>query len=949
MPVERYFLDWDAPVTAKVREFLLPQHLSGPVDLGKDLIVVPTRQAGRRLREALALHCAEQKTALLSPQVVTPPFLLHSSDEPANVANPTEVAAVWADVLMKADLTEYGGLFPARATEQNFAWAMHTGEMIQRLRDTLVEGGYLIADVVDKFGDVLEETERWRDLAKLEEAYLKQLEKLGRCDPSDIMIKQSQNPKLPEGVERIVIAAVPDPTPLVIQALEHLEEQIPIAILIHAPRSLADYFDEWGRPLAESWRDLRIDIPHAEENVILAGTPVSQSKKTLEAIAGEADRFGPNDIAIGVPDGRVTPFLAADLEDKGLLAFDPAGKALSQHPLYHLLDAFRSLVNEGNYAAFSSFLRHADVLNFLQRKYHLPPRWLLKELDDFQNSYLPQALEDITGCLSRQGEQERWKFRSMERAVAFIREQVNNFRKGDLDDVVRSLLQTIYQGRMLNPNNPEDAEFIEVAELIDAALREFSGGVLEAMGVEKRYALELLLRRLEVQRYSTEREGAVIDLEGWLELPWNGASLLIVTGMNDGVVPDSQLSDVFLPDSLRSQLNLRHDADRFARDMYLMRGLIESRRQDGGRVCFIAGKTSSEGEPLKPSRLLFCCDDEELPRRVERLFGDPDERRDNHPATISFPLEAKPPADIKAARLDLSRLPVTWFKDYLACPFRFYLKHVLGMEELDDEKRELDAMDFGKMVHYALQKMAGDEGMRQCEKEHELSDFLCARAEDWMKERFGSSPPLQLGIQLDAARQRLNAAAREQVRLVRQGWEIMCSEMVAERELSGMLIRGRIDRIDRHRDSGLIRVLDYKTSDNAESPEKAHIGSLSRNIWEYARVNVNGAGKCWIDLQLPLYRLLLCDKEEFQGRMELGYFNLPKAVSETGVAIWEGLSDALLESAGVCAEGVIENIQRRRFWPPSAKVRYDDFEGLFHADIADCINIEIFEAFMEGG
>ena len=54
MPVERYFLGWDAPVTAKVREFLLPQQLSGPVDLGKDLIVVPTRQAGRRLREALA-------------------------------------------------------------------------------------------------------------------------------------------------------------------------------------------------------------------------------------------------------------------------------------------------------------------------------------------------------------------------------------------------------------------------------------------------------------------------------------------------------------------------------------------------------------------------------------------------------------------------------------------------------------------------------------------------------------------------------------------------------------------------------------------------------------------------------------------------------------------------------------------------------------------------------
>jgi len=34
MPVERYFLGWDAPVTAKVREFLLPQQLCWQVDMG---------------------------------------------------------------------------------------------------------------------------------------------------------------------------------------------------------------------------------------------------------------------------------------------------------------------------------------------------------------------------------------------------------------------------------------------------------------------------------------------------------------------------------------------------------------------------------------------------------------------------------------------------------------------------------------------------------------------------------------------------------------------------------------------------------------------------------------------------------------------------------------------------------------------------------------------------
>ena len=55
MPVKCHFLGWDEPVTAKVRTFLMPQRVSGPVDLGKDLIVVPTHQAGRRLMETLAL------------------------------------------------------------------------------------------------------------------------------------------------------------------------------------------------------------------------------------------------------------------------------------------------------------------------------------------------------------------------------------------------------------------------------------------------------------------------------------------------------------------------------------------------------------------------------------------------------------------------------------------------------------------------------------------------------------------------------------------------------------------------------------------------------------------------------------------------------------------------------------------------------------------------------
>lgn len=948
MAIERHFLGWDALVTAKVREFLLPSQLSGPVDLENQLIVVPTRQAGRRLREALAMHCAEQNTALLSARVVTPAFFLHSERESGKIANQTEVTAVWIDVLMRADLSQYSGFFPARTADQSFTWAMHTGGPLQRLRDTLADGGHRIADIYARFGDILEEQERWADMANLEAAYLARLEELGLEDPCQITIRQAERPELPEGIERIVVAAVPDPTPLTLRALEHLASQVAIAILVHAPESMADCFDDWGRPITEEWNGSEIAIPDANRNILLTGSPLGQSRKVIEVIAQESNRFGPADIAIGVPNSEVTPFLMADLADKDLIAFDPAGRSMTEHPLYRLLESFHALATERTYASFSTFLRHVDVLTFLKQKHDLSSRWLLAELDEFQNQHLPLGVEDITARLMHRGperQESHHGFRTLPRAVAFIQEQLESFQRKDMDTAVRSLLQTLYEVRMVNPNDPEDEQFIAASGLIDATLRELANDVISKLGIEKANALEMLLQRLATQRYYVERKGAVIDLEGWLELPWNSARLLIVTGMNDGFVPDGHLSDVFLPDTLRKQLNLRCDADRSARDAYLMRGLIES-HQDDGRVCFLVSKTGAAHDPLKPSRLLFRCSDAELLQRARQLFGDPEDEQDSYPPIISFRLEAGPPADISADKLAPTRLSVTRLKEYLLCPFRFYLKNVLDMEVIDDEKVEMDALDFGSLVHDVLRRMAQSDEMRRCENHLKLSEFLCAGAESWAAERFGHPLPLQIRIQLDAAKQRLRAAARVQAALVKEGWQIIDSEVRIEAELCGMPIGGRIDRIDRHIETGQIRILDYKTSDNSQRPDEAHFGSVADQVAQYMMVNVDGKEKRWVDLQLPLYRILLPKEESSDSKVELGYFNLPKAIDDTGVVIWEGLDDTLLESARTCAESVAADIRNRRFWPPVKRVQYDDYESLFPAGVPDCIDVEAFEAFM---
>ncbi len=935
MGIQRQFLGWDEPAVEKVGRHLVPDGAAGPVDLEGTLIVVPTRQVGRRLRAAMARRCADRDTALLSARVVTPSFLLNSAGPQEKEASDAVVRAAWAELLRQVDVREFAGLFPAEVPDRDFPWALNTGEMIQRLRDTLAEGGYRIADVPET-GKV-EEAERWESLARLEQAFLARLKKEGLVDPCLRKIRLAEKPAAPEGVRRIVMAAVPDPTPLVVKILAGLSKKLDIEILVHAPDAVADRFDEWGRPVEKQWGDALIEIPEPGLNLLPCASPAAQGRKAIELIAEEAGRFGPADIAIGAPDSAVIPFLEADLSEGGLRAYDPAGKPLRETPLFRLLDGFRALVGEGAYADAAAFLRHPDVLAHLERDRGVSPARLLAELDEFQNTYLPPGFDELLERLAkaRSGAEGERAFPNLARAIAFLKEAIADFGRGDFPAAVRKFLQTVFGRRKLDRHG--DAELMAAADLVDKALHEIEAFAAGRLLPERRHALELLVRLVADQRFSLERDKALVDLEGWLELPWNDAPFLLVTGMNEGYVPESRLGDVFLPDSLVAQLGLRSEADRFARDVYFMRVLVETRR-GRGRAAFLTGRTGTRGDPLKPSRLLFRCPDAELPDRVRHLFGEADERRENVPLKMSFRLDPGPPPELRPEELQMKKLHVTSFRDYLACPFRFYLKHILKMEGMDDQMMSMDAMDFGNLVHDALRRMADEKEMRTCRHPKQLGDFLRDAAEDWVNERFGKSRPLAVSMQLEAAQQRLVAAAHVQADLAEQGWEIQEAEVSLEMELGGITVSGRIDRIDRNAETGLIRVMDYKTSDKAEDPAAAHFATVREDTREYALLEFEGKDKRWKDLQLPLYGLLLRAHGRLPSPCELGYFSLPKALTKTDVLVGQGFNTELLYAAERCAKGVIEDIRARRFWPPAERIEYDDFEALFPASAEECFD-----------
>jgi ATP-dependent helicase/nuclease subunit B len=141
-------------------------------------------------------------------------------------------------------------------------------------------------------------------------------------------------------------------------------------------------------------------------------------------------------------------------------------------------------------------------------------------------------------------------------------------------------------------------------------------------------------------------------------------------------------------------------------------------------------------------------------------------------------------------------------------------------------------------------------------------------------------------------------------------------------------VRGKIDRIDRHRDSGARRVIDYKTTDSSKKPTDTHLGARRDETPEFAHVSVGDKPKRWTDLQLPLYAVLGVEPSDTPP--EPAYFNLPRAVTETALLPWPTFNADLAASAFECAEAIAEKIRSAVFWPPAERVDYDDFESLFH-------------------
>lgn len=938
MPLRIHLLPWDRPLLPQAVEFLARGWPGGgPLDLSACLVVVPTRQSGRRLREGLAAWAAERRQAVFSPQVVLPEDLVTRSGTRAGAASRLESLLAWATVLLDIELGEFREIFPIDPPPRTFAWAVRLGEKFARLKAGLAEAGLRLADVEPRAGDGFEEALRWRQIAELERRYTETLAASGRTDAQDLALASVVEPRQLAGIRRIVMLAAPDPLPVALQALAAYARTLSVDLLVFGPPGGEDLFDTWGRPRIEAWttRELRLD--GFEQHVHLCADPRTQAHRVVDS----ARRYGNPEgvLAVGVADSDVLPFLENGLARAGFATFSPEGRPFRQESLFTLLEALAALTKERSFEAAASLARCPDVLAFLTdgAEADRSPARLLAGLDELRRCHLPPTLDAARAHLPGLEPE----FPELPRAVERLARLETALAQGVFPDNVAEALGSIFGHRWLDLARPADARVAEMAEAWGDLLRQTAAAMPLAGGLPAADGWELLMPLFGEGRCFEDKPADAVELQGWLELLWEDAPHLVVAGLNDGRVPESITGDPFLPETLREKLGLKTNAARFARDAYLLQALAACRVREG-RLDLLVGKTSAAGEPLRPSRLLLRCPDAGLPQRVAFLFRPAEAARPALAWRRAWPLQ---PRAQEAQR----RLPVTAFRDYLRCPFRFYLARVLGMKAVDSGKTELDALDFGEVCHGALEAMGREPALRDCTDARTLREFLLAELDRIVSVRFGKQLALPLIVQIESARQRLAKAAEIQARERAEGWVIERVEWgfpeTPALMLGGLVVCGKIDRIDRHEGSGAWRVLDYKTYDVVKAPRDAHCrpGGRTRGderVQEIARFTINDTSYFWVDLQLPLYLWALEQENAFNRPatgIACGYFHLPKAIGETSVTMWGDYSSAWHAAALRCAAAVAEAIRARRFWPPAERMEHDEFAALFHRGAAESV------------
>lgn len=944
-PPLRHFCDWAEPLLPAAARLLL-DHYRDPegrsARMQDAVVVLPGSRAGRRLKELLLEAASENGVRLVPPRTVTVkvlPELLYEPDRP--FAPELVRKLTWARALRTTDRDRLLPLFAAlpEAGEGGAGPAdwMPLARELASLARTVAAGGHRFADVAEACGGtpLFDDAARWRTLARVQEEVERQLEGMGWADRDLVRceIAAGSGALAPSHDGDVWLVGVAEVTGVLHRILQRMPPTR-LHPVVHAPASRADDFDALGCIRPEVWSAPERHLPLNDRQVHVVDHPGDQADAVIRILAGLEGGYSSEDIALGVPDSQVVPALEERMERSGVAVRDAAGRPLSRVGPYRLLQATGDFLSDRRYDALAALVRHPDLAPWLgdpdvetrfERNRELG--WL-SALDRWYGRHLPaRMVAPYPGTDPDKGSDEgHLVARLLSRLDELLRPLGETRPLTEWPEPVLELLATVYGSRDLSPATLRGRNLSRALQRLKQAAEPFTHLPRTlSFACDGASFLRLLLQECRDGRIPSTPDEDAVEMLGWLELHLDDTPVTVVTGVNEGSLPESVRGDAFLPDSLRGLLGLEDNRQRYARDLYRLTAMLASREV----LHLVAGRRSAAGDPLRPSRLLFAADDQTVTRRVRRFFGGEGDDAPLDPRSIEGPVPALapeslpevtpafrlPPEPVLDPRDRIRTVSVTEFRQLLDDPWSWALGRLHRPETESDHLVEMDGAVFGSLAHEVLERFGEEEVKRHAGGERldgpeAVWQALESELDRRVASRFGRGAArarVAVRVQVEQLRARLRAFAAWHAAWIDQGWRVRAVELGTpeggvpfEWGDDGVVgLKARIDRVDVHPETGRWAVFDYKAGDRGHDPEKTHRKG-------------GGEAKQWVDLQLPLYHWLLprligsgdtaappvgSGEAPDPDRIEVGFILLPRSLDAVGASMadWD---------ATVLAQGV---------------------------------------------
>lgn len=553
------------------------------------------------------------------------------------------------------------------------------------------------------------------------------------------------------------------------------------------------FLDEYAQRAAVTVFDLRQMEAHAATPLFFAATSLEQEARAAAMQVRRWLAAGKRDIAIVAQDRVVARRMRALLERAEVLVADETGWTFATLSVSTVLDRWLTSLQSDFY--------HRDLLDLLKSPFIFA---------DLTASERKSAVYQLEQLLRKQG------------IVAGLEKFIE---LAGHETLLQQLLVRLRQAALLLEQNRKKtlAGWLVALQAslqvlgVDTGLRQDDAGqqLLHALETWRqelaadqgsyRYAewRRWLARQLDLQTYRDSSIDSAVRFTHLAATRWRAFDAVLLLGCDADHLPGATDGGRWFNDAVRAALDLPTRGTHAARQYDDLLALLAL------NDCVLATwQQDKNGEHGLLSPYLQLLRDE-----YQRTHGDDRSEREllallaaEDVYRVELP-QAVQPAPGVAAEAVPAKVSISAYNSLVACPYQFHARYILRLNELDEVQEAIEKRDYGERVHSILQRfheqypqVAGHDAAEMEAALRWISEDVFA---DLLQQDFAARAWLARWYRS------LPAYLEWQAESEAQGWHYAEAESAFALELDGVLVRGRIDRLDVREQE--IRVLDYKT------------------------------------------------------------------------------------------------------------------------------------------